>query len=430
MAVPAENTAELMAFLTRRGVEATVIGTYTDTGRAHITWQGETIMDMAMDFLHDGLPETPLKTTFTPGGTDEPDLPEPANYASILADMLGRLNICSKEFISTQYDHNVQGSAVLGPLQGPGRVYAEASITKPVLSSPKGVVLSQGLAPRYSDIDTYHMAASALDMAVRNAVAAGVDFNHLALLDNFCWCSSDEPERLGQLKRAAEAIYELAVLYGTPFISGKDSMFNDFKGYDENGKPVKISAPPTLLVSSIGVIPHVEQSISLAPKAVGDIVYLLGETKDELGGSEYYDQTGHLGRNVPRVDGKPNRQLYMLYGRAARNRLIASALAVNAGGLGVTLAKKVIAGQMGMEIDLSALTLRADKALFSESQGRIVVTVAPQNVKAFEKTFARSYNHVTPIGHVAYGNKLNINNILKVDIEVLEEAYKAPLRGY
>ncbi len=429
LAVPPENTGKIIEFLAKRGVEATVVGTYTDSGRAQITYEGETIMDMAMEFLHDGLPETPLSTKKVIGGTDEPDLPEPSDYAATLQDMLGRLNICSKEFISTQYDHNVQGNAVLGPLQGKGRVYAEASISKPVLSSPKGVVLSQGLAPRYSDIDTFHMAASALDMAVRNAVAAGVDYDHLALLDNFCWCSSDEPERLYQLKRSAEAIYELAVLYGTPFISGKDSMFNDFKGFDANGKPVKISAPPTLLVSSIGVIPHVEQSISLAPKAVGDLIYVLGETRDELGASEYYDHLGHLGRNVPQVDGGRNTVLYKRYSKAARNRLIASALAVNHGGLGVTLAKKAIAGQFGMDIDLSAIDLRTDKALFSESNGRIVVTVAPQNVKAFEKMF-KGFEHIYQIGHVAHGNKFKINNALNVEVDKLDESYKSPLRGF
>ena len=426
MAVPEKNTKKLIDFLARRGVEAHVIGTYTNDGRAKVTWHNEAIMDLSMVFLHDGLPETPLKTTFTPGGSKEPDLKEP-NYGSSLKEMLGRLNICSKEFIATQYDHNVQGTAVLGPMQGPGRVYAEATITKPVLTSPRGVVLSQGLFPRYSDIDTYHMATNSLDMAVRNAVAAGVDFNHLALLDNFCWCSSDEPERLGQLKRAVQAIYDLAVLYGTPFISGKDSMFNDFKGFDASGKPVKISAPPTLLVSSIGVIPDVEGSISIVPKEIGDLVYLLGETKDELGGSEYYDQHKQLGQNVPKVDGEANRKLYSFYGRAVRDRLIASAIAVNHGGLGVALAKTAIAGQVGLDIDLSHINLRADKALYSESAGRIVVTVAPQNKKAFEKCFGSLAHY---IGSVAYGEKLNIRNVLKEDIKALEEAYKAPLRNY
>ena len=463
MAVPPENVDKLIAHFKKRGVEATVVGTYTDNGQAHITWNGETIMDMSMDFLHDGNPETPLKTTFTRGGEKEPDITEPLPYChpersetkskdlkterdlsttalrtsaqddiyhnDLLLQMMGRLNICSKEFISTQYDHNVQGSAVMGPLQGPGRVYAEASITKPVLTSEKGVVLSQGLFPRYSDIDTAAMAAAGLDLAVRNAIAAGVDLNQLALLDNFCWCSSDEPERLGQLKRAVETIYEMAVKYETPFISGKDSMFNDFKGFDVDGNPVKISAPPTLLVSSIGVIPNVDRSISLAPKAVGDLVYLLGETKDECGASEYYDHLGHLGNNVPETDSHQNLRLYKLYARASRDRLIASAYALNNGGLGVALAKKAIAGQLGMDIKLDALNLSTDKALYSESTGRILVTVAPQNKEKYEKNF-KGFEQCHQIGHIAHTNKLSIQNILEVDIKQLDKAYKQPLEGY
>ncbi len=429
LAVPPENTDKLIDFFAKRGVEATVVGTYTDSGRAEITWHDEKIMDIEMDFLHDGNPETPLKTTFTRGGDSEPNISEPKSYDQTLIDMMGRLNICSKEFIATQYDHNVQGSAVLGPIQGKGRVYAEASVSRPVLDSPKGVVLSQGLFPRYSDIDTAAMAAAGLDMAVRNAVAAGVDFNQLALLDNFCWCSSDESERLGQLKRAVETIYDMAVKYGTPFISGKDSMFNDFKGYDENGNAIKVSAPPTLLVSSIGVIPHVERSISIAPKATGDLVYLLGATKDELGASEYYDHLGHLGNNVPETDSHQNLRLYKLYARASRDRLIASAMAVGYGGLGTTLAKKAIAGQFGLDIDLSKIDLRADKALFSESTGRIVVTVAPKNKKAFERNF-KGFEDCHYIGSVAHSENLFIRDILKTDIADLEKAYKATLKDY
>lgn len=429
MAVPPQNADKLIEFFAKRGVEATVIGTYTDDGRAKITWHGETILDLDMDFLHDGVPETPLSTSFTRGGDAEPVLAEPKDYGQTLCALLARPNLCSKEFIATQYDHEVQGGAVLKPLQGPGRVYAETSITKPVLSSPKGVVLSQGLFPRYSDIDTKAMAAAGLDMAVRNAVAAGVDFKQLALLDNFCWCSSDEPERLGQLKRAVETIYEMAVKYETPFISGKDSMFNDFKGYDADGKPVKVSAPPTLLVSSIGVIPDVARSISLAPKAAGDSIYLLGATKDELGASEYYDMLGCLGNNVPETDAHQNLRLYKLYARASRDRLVASAIALGYGGLGTALAKKAIAGGFGLDIDLSGFDLRADTMLFSESTGRILVTVAPQNKKAFEKNFS-GFEDCHYIGSVAYSENLFIRDVLKIDIKALDEAYKAPLRDY
>ncbi len=320
-------------------------------------------------------------------------------------------------------------AASFGPLQGTGRVYADTTITKPVLTSPKGVVLTQGLFPRYSDIDTFNMAAASLDQAVRNAVAAGANINHLALLDNFCWCSSDEPERLDQLKRAAEAIYDLATRYGTPFISGKDSMFNDFKGFDKSGNEVKISVPPTLLVSSIGVIDNIDQAISITPKAAGDTLYLLGETEDECGASEYYDHLGHLGQNVPIVHGKRNLMLYKIYSRAAQQKLITSAISVGYGGLGVALAKKAIAGQIGLDIDLSFIKLRADKALFSESAGRIVVSIAPQNVKKFEKTF-KKFDHLYKIGHVAYSDTLNINNMVKANIKTLTQNYKAPLKDY
>jgi phosphoribosylformylglycinamidine synthase len=206
-------------------------------------------------------------------------------------------------------------------------------------------------------------------------------------------------------------------------------MFNDFKGYDENGEPIKISAPPTLLTSSIGVIPDVIESISLVPKAVGDLVYVLGETRDECGASEYYDMLGYTGNNVPDVDGDKAKLLYKCYTKAARKRVISSAIPVGFGGLGAALAKMAIAGQMGMDIELDALTdIRMDKLLFSESAGRIVVTVAPQNVKAFEKLFDRV--KFTKIGHIAYTQKLNINNVISTDIKVLDEHYKAPLRNY
>lgn len=429
LAVPPEHTEALIAHLARRGVEATVIGTYTDSGRAEVSWHGETIMDLSMDFLHDGIPETPLVTTFTRGGTAEPKLADKADYGPDLLAMTARLNICSKEFIATQYDHEVQAGSVLKPLQGPGRVYAETSITKPVLKSPKGVILSQALFPRYSDIDTAAMAAAGLDMAVRNIIAAGGDIKHTALLDNFCWCSSDEPERLGQLKRAVETIYTLAVQYETPFISGKDSMFNDFKGYDSAGKAIKVSAPPTLLISSIGVIDDVKKSVSMAPKAAGDLVYLLGATKDELGGSEYYDHLGHLGSNVPETDGHQNLRLYKLLGRATRDRLIASAYAVGLGGLGVALAKKAIAGRTGLDITLPSSGLSKAAMLFSESTGRVVVTVAPQNRKEFERNF-KGYEQCHMIGSVSFSENLLIRDVLSVKTADLEEAYKAPLRGY
>jgi phosphoribosylformylglycinamidine synthase len=263
------------------------------------------------------------------------------------------------------------------------------------------------------------MARAALDSAVRAAIAAGGDIDHLALLDNICWCSSDEPERLGQLKRAMAAIYHLAKTYRTPFISGKDSMFNDFRGYDADNNPVTISVPPTLLISGIGVLKDVAYAVSVDPKAAGDTVYLLGETKDELGASEYYDHLGYLGNNVPEMNDEINYALYRGLSKANKEQLCASAMPVSFGGLGVALAKKAIAGQCGLDINIES-DLRLDKLLFSESHGRILVSGAPDDEHALAAAM-RDYPFVTNIGTVTADNSLNINGI-NSDVNKLDQA--------
>ena len=218
LSVPRGKWDEFSRLMQRRGVEATVIGEFTDSGKCVVDYDGKNVMDVEMDFLHNGLPQRPIKTTFTRQKHEEPDFSPLENLTGTLHSMLGRKNIASFEFISQQYDHEVQGGSVLKPLQGRGRVNADTTVVKPVLGSNRGVVISQGLNPSYGDIDTYNMAATAIDTAVRNAVVVGASPDRIALLDNFCWCSSTEPERLGQLKRAVQACYDPAVAYGTPFM--------------------------------------------------------------------------------------------------------------------------------------------------------------------------------------------------------------------
>ncbi|HBH26365.1 MAG TPA: phosphoribosylformylglycinamidine synthase [Rhodospirillaceae bacterium] len=420
LSVPPEHADALIAHLASRGVEAAVIGRFTDSGRAVATWEGEEVLNLSMDFIHDGTPTTPLTTTFTPGGDVEPKA-RTTNMGDALLDLLARPNMRSREAITTRFDHGVQGGAALGPLQGPGRVSADATVIRPLFDSTTGVVLAHGLFPRYGDIDTGAMAAASLDYAVRAAVAAGCPFDHLALLDNFCWCSSTDPARLGQLKRACAALYEAAVAYGTPFISGKDSMFNDFKGYDASGHPVTISAPPTTLISALGVMPDTAKAVSLTPKAAGDRLYLLGATHDECGGSEYYAMRGALGRNVPQTRLAANRALYADYSRAVARGLIASALPLGLGGLAAALAKKAIASGMGLEVDLSAVDLSPEKALFSESTGRILVTVVPAHDAAFQKGLA---NFARPLGHVSFNTDLHVAECLTLPVESLAAAYR------
>lgn len=397
LAVPKKNWKKFSDLMQRRGVETTAIGEFTDSGKCIVKFKGKKIMDMDMDFLHHGLPKRPMFTKkpatgakFTPfnkeGWVDSAggDLRSTTQH---FLKMLSKLNFTSYEFISRQYDHIVQGNAVLGPLQGRGRVNADASVIRPILSSQKGVILSQALYPTYSEIDPYKMAAASIDTAIRNALAAGANPEYLSLLDNFCWCSANEPERLWQLKQAAKACYDYAVAYETPFISGKDSMFNDFKGFDKDGNPIKISILPTLLISSFGVIDDITKVVSLDAKMQDDLLYLLGNTFDEMAGSEYFPS----GQNTPSVSVEKNKKLYSALYKSIQKNLIASSISVRHGGLGIALAKKSMGGMLGISVNLKNIpgeVKNNEIALYSESQGRILISIAPANKTAFEKNMS------------------------------------------
>ncbi len=391
LAVPKEKWEAFSSLMERRGVEATVIGEFTNSGKCEVRYDGKTVMDLDLEFLHDGLPkrqQTTRKPAAAAAVAAKKPKPEPKNIGAAVLSLIGAHNLSSNEFLAKQYDHEVQSGSVIKPVQGAGRVTGDASVFRPVLTSKRAVVLTSALYPSYSDIDPYNMAASSLDSAVRQAVASGASLSHLAILDNFCWTDSTNPERLWQLKEAARACYDYAVLYGTPFISGKDSMFNDFKGYDEKGNAIQVSAKPTLLVSAIGVMKDAEKAISIDAKFAGDLVYVLGETKSELGGSEYFRMTGEAGGEVPKVEGAKNMKLYAALEKAIQKDIVASAVSVGRGGLAAAFVKTALAGNLGLSIDISKSTKtlgRADYALFSESQGRVVVTVAPKQKAAFEK---------------------------------------------
>ncbi|MEI7433600.1 MAG: AIR synthase-related protein [Methanomicrobiales archaeon] len=428
LAVPPEKLDAFMELMERREVEAVVIGEFSDTGRCVVEFHGDVVMDIELAFLHDGLPKKHLKTSYTKKAWNEPDSPCPDRLDATLLAMLRRKNICSKEFISVQYDHTVQGGHVLGPLQGKGRVQAMATLTKVVPGSKKGVGLSQGMFPSYSEIDPYRMAAAGIDTAIRGLIALGISLEAIAILDNFCWCSSDDPERLGQLKRAAKGCYDVATSFGTPFISGKDSMYNDFSGYDADNNPVKVSVPPTLLISSIGIHQDVVKSVSLDSKIEGDLVYVIGGTKEELGGSEYFAYLGSVGNIVPALDPVQVKVRYERLTKAILHDLVASACPVARGGLGVTLGMVAIAGRLGMDLSVPP-GMRPDYFLFSESLGRFVVTVSPDNRQAFVQTLGED---AVLLGTVT-GTNLRITGkgiLLDIPVSELENAYKAPFKEY
>ncbi len=436
LAVPKNKWKKFSDLMISRDVEATIIGEFNDSGRCIVNYHKKTIMNIDMKFLHDGLPARPMKTTSIKNIFKEPVIVQQKNLNNVLLSMMQRLNVTSFEFISRQYDHEVQANSVIKPLQGKGKVNGETSIVRPIFGSPHAVAITQGLYPSYSEIDCYQMAGASIDTAVRNLVSVGVDIDKIFLLDNFCWCSSNDPQRLYQLKKAAEACYDFAKIYETPFVSGKDSMFNDFKGYDEKGNPIKISVPPTLLISSIGLIEDVMKTISIDVKFPGDLVYILGETKDELGGSEYFSLHKSIGNNVPKVDAEKNKKLYSAFYKAGKKQLISSAISVTRGGLGVALAKTALAGQLGIEVSLSKLpgkVTRSDFSIFSESQGRLLVTINQKNKKEFEQVIKE--NIFKQIGQVLDKQKIVINGldnkeIINLDLEKIEKSYKSTFKNY
>ena len=433
LAVPDNKLEEFQKLMESRGVESTVIGKFNSSSRAIVKLNGKEIFNLDMDFLHNGLPNTKLETKPYRYKTKEPEI-KVDNQQELFEKILSSHNNCSFEFISKQYDHEVQHNSVIKPLQGKGRVNGSASVIKPVLQSKKGLVISQTLNPRLSEISCYDMAACAIDTAIRNNVAVGGNINHLALMDNFCWCSSYEPERLFQLKDTAQACYDYATSYKTPFISGKDSMFNDFKGYDENNKPIKISVLPTLMISTLSVIGDVSETTTIDFKAHDDLIYVIGKTKDECGASEFYHTFNELGAKSPKVDAKKARKLYEKMHEI--KNILSSCASIEKGGLLIALAKMSIAGQLGAEIDIAKTPveekLSFEKICYSESQSRFIITINPENKQNFEKEMEEF--DIAEIGIVKNDDKFivqhNDEKIINTDIKNMDKIYRERFKEY
>src|SRR5688572_11921914 len=251
-----------------------------------------------MEFLHDGIPLFERTATFPPIVAQPLDLPAKKNYGDDLKRVLGSWNVCSKEWIIRQYDHEVQGGSVVKPLTGVAHDGpSDGAVTRPVLTGYKGIALGNGMNPRYGDLSPYDMAANAIDEALRNVVAVGGDPARTAILDNFSWGRPDNPENLGALVLAARACQDAAVAYGTPFISGKDSLNNEFRVGDRT-----IIIPHSLLISAISIVEDVRRCVTMDAKEAGNLVYLVGATRDEMGGSHYLLVNGASGGQVPKVD--------------------------------------------------------------------------------------------------------------------------------
>ena len=441
LAVPPENIEAFMEMAKRFGVEATVLGTFTDSGIFHMLYGEKTVAYLPLSFMHAGLPPMQIPARWVQPLHPEPVLAETADYTRDLTDLLSSLNICSKESVVRRYDHEVQGGSVVKPFTGVANDGpSDAAVVRPILDSFEAVVVGHGISPRYSDIDAYHMAANAVDEGLRNYVAVGGSLDLLAGLDNFCWCdpvlserTPDGPYKMAQLVRANKALYDYCTVFSMPLISGKDSMKNDF--YDGT---TKISIPPTLLFSVIGKMEDARLAVTMDVKRAGDLVYLLGATADELGGSEYLAQKGFVGNTVPKVDAKAALASYRAYHGALNAGLVASCHDLSDGGLAVAAAESAFAGGFGISLELAQVPFKGESSgrsdrvlLFSESASRLLVTVRPEQSAAFEKamagtTFAR-------IGAVTAEPTLAIAGIsgagvVRSELDRLKSAWQAPLR--
>ncbi len=415
LAVPPHHWERLKAICDGQDVEAVVIGTYEPTGRLTLRYGDTLVGDVAMDFLHDGLPQRHLNAEWIPAKREEARRIVDEDYTKTLLKMLAMPNVRSKEDVIRRYDHEVQGATAIKPLVGvQNDGPSDAAVLVPV-AGERGAALAVGYCPQYTALDPYAMAWAAVDEAMRNVVAVGADPAQVSILDNFSWGNANLPDRLGELVRCSQGCYDAAIAYAVPFISGKDSLNNEYLGADGERHAI----PGTLVISALGIVPDVTQTVTMDFKTAGNALYLIGETKAELGGSHYHMAHSMAGGDVP----QPNRDaLHTLKAvhEAIRTGAVRACHDVSEGGLAVTLAEMCIAGRLGAEVTLSGDLVQG---LFSESLTRFVVEVPPQAQTTFEAIFRDVV--FTPIGVVSDVPQLVVNEgAIRVGVDALVKAWR------
>ena len=387
LAVPAENVDRILALFAAEGVDATVIGDFGTEGRIlRLFYDGQVVGEMEMGFLHSGLPRPTKEAVYEKVDRPSPAPPARDDYNDVLLKILAAPNVASKEWVIRQYDHEVQGGSAVKPLVGvDGDGPGDAAVLRPVLASRKGVVIACGLNPVLGDLDPYQSALHAVDEALRNTIAVGGDLARTALLDNFCWGNCNKPDRMGSLVQAAKACRDAARAFETPFISGKDSLNNEFQ--TDTGETIAI--PPTLLISAISVIDDVGRCVTADAKTAGNYLFILGRTGGLLGGSHFLRVTDlPSGTDVPPVDLALSRKVMEALQQAIEAGAVRSCHDLSEGGLAVAAAEMAFSGGLGVDLDLAAMPdgepgLAPAALLFAEYAGRFLVEVTPEHHDAF-----------------------------------------------
>ena len=436
LAVPPEKWEALQQLAASEGVEVSILGRFLPTGLLRLLYNGIEVGSLSMKFLHGGRPPVVRQATYAPPVHVpwQPSLSSPADYLSVLEKILGTPNVASKHWIIRQYDHEVQAGSVIKPLvgvqcDGPG----DAAVVRPRLTSQRGIVISCGMNPRFGDFDPYHMAMSAIDEALRNAIAVGADPARIAILDNFCWGNTDRPETLGTLVRAALGCHDLAIAWKTPFISGKDSLNNEFAWTDVQGNKNSIAIPSSLLISAMGQVADVRKCITMDLKEASNLLFLVGPTRCEWGGSHAALVLGAVGGEVPTVDASLAMRIFRAVHASIQGGLVRACHDLSEGGLAVALAEMSFAGGLGVEVDLLRVCqdhfVGPEVAMFAESNSRFVCEVPANKAADFQKQFVGL--PCIEIGKVIPGESIFIRNgqetILESSWEKLKQVWLRPL---
>ncbi|MDH5385925.1 MAG: phosphoribosylformylglycinamidine synthase subunit PurL [Candidatus Aminicenantes bacterium] len=425
LSVPEKNLQRALEIFESEDVEATPIGRFTDDGILRVDYLGQRVAELDLDFIFEP-PKVRRNAVWEEPDYEEPSFPEPADLTDDVFKLVASPNIASKESVVRTYDHEVKGNTVLKPLHGRYGGPNDASVIKPLSDSYKGIVISCGMNPNYGKIDPYWMAASCIDEAVRNNTSVGG--RRVALLDNFTWGNPEKSDRLGSLVRSCQACYDFAKGFRTPFISGKDSLYNE--------SPLG-PVTPTLLITAIGVIPDVKKAVSMDVKQPGNIIYIVGQTYPELGASQYYQLKGFIGKTVPKVRVDRARKLVDSIIKAIDSRYVKSCHDLSEGGLAVAAAEMSFSGGYGMALSLENVPRtekmsRNDFLLFSESNSRFLVEVPQKRREDFENLMKG--NVYAAIGRIkkdgylsVYG--LNGEKVVDAGLTELRNRWKSVLGG-
>ncbi|MBI3289676.1 MAG: phosphoribosylformylglycinamidine synthase subunit PurL [Elusimicrobia bacterium] len=443
LAVSPKNLKALEAVFAAEGCELAVLGEFTKTKRLEVLHHDSVVVDIDMEFLHAGLPRVERSAVWSAPASAKPSGGTPKKNAEAIREMVAHLNVCSREWVIRQYDHEVQGGSIVKPLQGvrhdgPG----DACVIWPHAATGdmddfSSFAVGHGLNPDYGRIDPYWMAMACVDEALRNLTCVGADPARAALLDNFCWASPEDPKQLGALIRAAEGCRDAAKGFGAPFISGKDSLFNQSK--DEKGKDLPV--PGTVLISAVAPVPDGRKAVTMDFKGPGNALYLIGRTNDELGGSLYHRVLGRTGGEVPKVSPATALDGFKALHAAMARGLALSAHDLSEGGLALAAAEMGFSGEFGCLLDLDECPrdpriFSNETLLFSETPSRILVEVAPEKESAFLRHFGKSAKSsaVRRIGQTTANPILKVtglegSTILEEPLKELKEAWQKTLPG-